>query len=249
MASSSIVSTPLLNCAYHQNICAWDKQLSPYTGLINSAVSAAVFPSLKKEFNVRSLLHAATVTTSTHYLHNMTPYFPSCSAWGVARLQMKVGHMDGIHCFIDSTSILVKIKSVSLYNCRTVYVSSWCGHERLLHCCSSAVLHMGQPQKFDVNAICAGLMSNIWFVWSKRKLHVHLSCSNDEIVIVGCYVTEVDPWGKLFVCMLLYCEGDFMFLVITPCYMLGVYWYLTEPASCIIRVQLWIWREQVPSKC
>ena len=40
---------------------------------------------------------------------------------GVARLQMKVGHMDGMHCFIDSTSILVKIKSVSLYNCRTVY--------------------------------------------------------------------------------------------------------------------------------
>jgi len=33
---------------------------------------------------------------------------------GVARLQMKVGHMDGMHCFIDSTSILLKIKSVSL---------------------------------------------------------------------------------------------------------------------------------------
>jgi len=27
-----------------------------------------------------------------------------------------------MHCFIDSTSILVKIKSGSLYNCRTVYV-------------------------------------------------------------------------------------------------------------------------------
>jgi len=40
---------------------------------------------------------------------------------GVARLQMKVGHMDGMHCFIDSTFILVKIKSVSLYNCRAVY--------------------------------------------------------------------------------------------------------------------------------
>ena len=39
---------------------------------------------------------------------------------GVARLQMKVGHMDGMHCFLDSTSILVKIKSVSLYNCQTV---------------------------------------------------------------------------------------------------------------------------------
>ena len=41
---------------------------------------------------------------------------------GVAKLQMKVGHMDGMHCFLDSTSILVKIKSVSLYNCRTVYI-------------------------------------------------------------------------------------------------------------------------------
>jgi len=40
---------------------------------------------------------------------------------GVARLQMKVGYMDGMHCFIDSNSILVKIKSVSLYECRTVY--------------------------------------------------------------------------------------------------------------------------------
>ena len=40
----------------------------------------------------------------------------------VARLQMKVGHMDGMHCFIDSTSILVKIKSVSLYNCWIMYV-------------------------------------------------------------------------------------------------------------------------------
>ena len=40
---------------------------------------------------------------------------------GVARLQMKFGHMDGMHCTIDITSILVKIKSVELYNCRTVY--------------------------------------------------------------------------------------------------------------------------------
>jgi len=33
--------------------------------------------------------------------------------------------MDGMHCFIDSTSILVKIKSVSLHNCRTVYMPSF----------------------------------------------------------------------------------------------------------------------------
>ena len=39
----------------------------------------------------------------------------------VVRLQMKVGHMDGMYCLINSTFILVKIKPVSLYNCRTVY--------------------------------------------------------------------------------------------------------------------------------
>ena len=44
------------------------------------------FSEFKTEFNVRSLLHATTVTTSSHYLHNMAPYFPSCSAWGVAVL-------------------------------------------------------------------------------------------------------------------------------------------------------------------
>ena len=37
---------------------------------------------------------------------------------------MKVGHVDGMHCFIDSTSVLVKIESVSLYNCWTVYMFS-----------------------------------------------------------------------------------------------------------------------------
>jgi len=34
---------------------------------------------------------------------------------GVARLQMKFGRMDGMHCIIYGTSILVKIKSVALY--------------------------------------------------------------------------------------------------------------------------------------
>jgi len=41
---------------------------------------------------------------------------------GVASLQKKVGHMDGTHCFIDSTSILVKIKLVFLYKRRSVCV-------------------------------------------------------------------------------------------------------------------------------
>jgi len=36
---------------------------------------------------------------------------------------MKFGHMDGMHCILVGTSILVKIKSVALYNCRTVYVA------------------------------------------------------------------------------------------------------------------------------
>ena len=48
LASSSVVSKPLLNRAYLLNICARDTQLSPYTCLINSPVSAAVFPSWKQ---------------------------------------------------------------------------------------------------------------------------------------------------------------------------------------------------------
>ena len=39
---------------------------------------------------------------------------------------MKFGHMDGMHCIIDGTSVLVKIKSVALYNCQTVYVDVLC---------------------------------------------------------------------------------------------------------------------------
>jgi len=42
----------------------------------------------------------------------------------VARLQMKFGYMDGMHCITDGTSILVKIKSVTLYNCQAVYYDS-----------------------------------------------------------------------------------------------------------------------------
>ena len=48
---------------------------------------------------------------------------------GVARLQMKSGHMDGMHCIIDGTSVLVKIKSVAFYNCQTVYIGRR-GHNR-----------------------------------------------------------------------------------------------------------------------
>jgi len=51
------------------------------------------------------------------------PVIPSVGHCGVARLQMKSRHMDGMHCIIDGTSILVKIKSVALYNCQTVYIS------------------------------------------------------------------------------------------------------------------------------
>ena len=86
LSSSSIAPTPHLNRAYHLNICARDKQLSPYTFLINSTASATVFPEFKTEFIVRSLLYVATVTTSSHYLHSMAPYFLSGSAWGVAVL-------------------------------------------------------------------------------------------------------------------------------------------------------------------
>jgi hypothetical protein len=40
---------------------------------------------------------------------------------GVAKLQMTFGHMDGMHCIIDGTSVLVKIKSFALYNFWTMY--------------------------------------------------------------------------------------------------------------------------------
>jgi hypothetical protein len=47
------------------------------------------------------------------------PVMLSVGRCGVARLQTKFGHMDGMHCIIDGTSVLVEIKSVALYNCRT----------------------------------------------------------------------------------------------------------------------------------
>ena len=58
----------------------------PHGLLIQNFRNATGRTEFKTEFNVRSLLHAATVTTSSHYLQNMAPYFPSCSAWGVAVL-------------------------------------------------------------------------------------------------------------------------------------------------------------------
>ena len=50
---------------------------------------------------------------------------------GVVRLQVKFGQMGGMHCIIDGTSVLVKIKSVALYNCRTVYVQYPAAFENL----------------------------------------------------------------------------------------------------------------------
>ena len=83
LVPKSPVGIPGSDGYYHLNICARDKQLFPYTCLIISSVSAAVF---KTEFNVRSLLHSATGTASSYYLNNMAAYFPSCSAWDVAVL-------------------------------------------------------------------------------------------------------------------------------------------------------------------
>jgi len=48
---------------------------------------------------------------------------------GVARLQMKSGNMDGMNYIIDDPSILVKLKSVALYNCQTVYLVSMANRE------------------------------------------------------------------------------------------------------------------------
>ena len=101
LASSSIVSTPLLNSAYHLNICARDKQLSPYTCLINSTIPAAVFPSLKQNlmFALCSmpLLWPRRLTTPGAVF----PVMLSLGRCGVTRLQMKVSHMDiNYQCFV-----------------------------------------------------------------------------------------------------------------------------------------------------
>jgi len=73
LASSSVVSTPFLNRAYHLNICARDKQLSPYTCLIISTDSAAVFPSLKQNLMFvlcpMPLLWPRPFTTCTTWRH------------------------------------------------------------------------------------------------------------------------------------------------------------------------------------
>ena len=79
-------------------------------------------PEFKTEFNVRSLLHAAVTTSSLPAQHGAVfPVMLSVGRCGVARLQMKFGHTDGMHCIIDVTSMFVKIKSVALYNCQTVF--------------------------------------------------------------------------------------------------------------------------------
>jgi len=68
---------------------------------------------------MRFLGHAAIVTTSSLPAQHgaVFPVMFSVGRCGVARLQMKFVHMDGMHCIIDDTSVLVKIKSVALYNC------------------------------------------------------------------------------------------------------------------------------------
>ena len=106
------------------NICVQDKQLSPYNCLINSTVSAAVFPNLKQNlmFAVCSmpLLWPCPLTTCTTWCRI------SRHAQRVALRCCQItdeGWSHGWHALLlESTSILVKIKSVWLYNCWTVYV-------------------------------------------------------------------------------------------------------------------------------
>ena len=79
------------------------------------------FPEFKTECSLSAPCRYCDHVLSLLAQHGAVfPVMLSVGRCGVARLQMKVGHMDGMHCFKDSTSILVKIKSVS-YNCRTVY--------------------------------------------------------------------------------------------------------------------------------
>ena len=82
LASSSLVSTPLLNRAYHLNIRARDKQLSPYTCLIISTVSAAVFPGLKKYlmFVLCSMPLLSSKTSVWNYHYSLHSNLEECSS-------------------------------------------------------------------------------------------------------------------------------------------------------------------------
>jgi hypothetical protein len=98
-------------------ISARDKQLSPYTCLINSSLSCS-FPEFKT-YSLSAPCHYCDHVLSLPAQYGAVfPVLLSVGRCGVGRLQKKVGHMDGMHCFIAGTSILVKIKSVSLYNCQ-----------------------------------------------------------------------------------------------------------------------------------
>ena len=76
------------------------------------------------DFAVAPNIHCDHVLSLPAQHDAVFPVMLSVGRCGIARLQMKIGHMGSMHCFIDSTSILIKIKLVSLYNCRTVYYST-----------------------------------------------------------------------------------------------------------------------------
>jgi hypothetical protein len=104
---------------------------------------------------------------------------------GVAKLQMKVGHKDGMHGFIDSTSILVKIKSVSLYsyNCRTVYFNniSWIFVE-ILYCPK-----IGAAQQIVCTVIALWVCWVCW--WNSHWWHTW--CMEHDITMVNAQQAKV----------------------------------------------------------
>ena len=97
---------------------------------------------------------------------------------GVARLQMKVGLMDGMHCFIDSTSILVKIKSVSLYNYRTVYIVETAGTKTNAVFWDMENDKPSKPLLYQFHLIVASsVMKLITYYTNRVNLRSDLSCS------------------------------------------------------------------------
>ena len=102
LTTSSIVSTPPLNRVYRLNICARDNY--PCTIVSNSTVSVAIFPSLKQNLMFAVCCMPLIWWSPVPSQHGAVfPVMLSVGCCSVVRLQMKVGRMDGMHCFIDST--------------------------------------------------------------------------------------------------------------------------------------------------
>ena len=178
--------------------------------------------------HVLSLLYAATVTTSSHCpmpllwprpLTTVTTWrrisrHAERGALRCCQLQMRVGHMNGMHCFIDSTSTLVKIKSVSLYNCRTIYIPQ---HPILKH--PQSVFFFKYKRKFPV--LC--ILNNLFFKangkteWSRVYRNINVLLIYHEF---NFWIVKVAPKYLNFQNNLLLSCGVWIFLLLPALFQL-----------------------------